>query len=709
VRRLAGRGEPPLYPAFQDLLEAVYDPAYTVDTLLRTPGAGFPDFTVSRGLRLINWVEVKHPGVNVDPLPGPDQQRFDRYRAALPHIVLTNGWCWRLFRGGIEVDRCDLPQAWLTGAHALAPPQVAQFQRFCTVIASLTPTAETSYDEAVSLLAKSARLVERAVLDAETALPTSLVQAQQSFIELLQTNPADPSGIAFSDFADQLAQVSVFGYLMARVEAGRDVTPYTAHGALSAVQHPFLRATLHALVAPDPDLEVAVAGVLRTACDAVNAAAPVLAGPHGNWKHVPYVYEPFFSQYKPADRFRYGVFYTPEAVTRFQAREVQDKLRTDFNLTGLTDPAVRFLDPACGTGTYLLALAEEALAEAQASGAPVATTLKDLFEQRVSAFEVSPGPAAVAQARLSAWLRSHGVNLTQRLPIYTANTLSPPASGTAASTAAPANVWMANVSQEQTATDGVKAAEPVLVVIGNPPWGDRPRDTFRVGALADQNIISAWATGAGGAVINLYDLYVAFWRFACGMLLERPGVQPPRGIVSYITNRSWLRGKAYGGMRRWMRQHNVTATVTDLGGDSRAGATRDDEAVFAIRAGSAISTLVFNPGTASSVKLRRVRGTRADKLAALSTNTLPTLQLIPGDAGDPFGPIDWGTIAHGLPITAFFRGHYPGVKTHRDDLVINVDKRALLAGLHHWNGLPASKRPLCQARVRRSARRFYCV
>ena len=158
-------------------------------------------------------------------------------------------------------------------------------------------------------------------------------------------------------------------------------------------------------------------------------------------------------------------------------------------------------------------------------------TLKDLFEQRVTGFEVSPGPAAVAQSRVAAWLHGQGITLSQRLRVFTANTLTPPAAGTTGAGAG-GNVWMTNVSQEQAATDHVKTAEEVLVIIGNPPWGDRPRDTFRVGSLVHQNLIAEWATGAQGAVINLYDLYVAFWRFACQMLLERPGVQPSRGVIS---------------------------------------------------------------------------------------------------------------------------------------------------------------------------------
>jgi hypothetical protein len=109
-------------------------------------------------------------------------------------------------------------------------------------------------------------------------------------------------------------------------------------------------------------------------------------------------------------------------------------------------------------------------------------------------------------------------------------------------------------------------------------------------------------------------------------------------------------------------------------------------------AGSAISTLVFKPGSPSSVESRRVHGTRAEKLKALTTGNLPPLLPVPGKGGDPFGLIDWGTLAHGLPITKFFRKHYPGVKTHRDELIIDVDRAALIAKLQYWNALPPTQR-----------------
>lgn len=692
VRRLAHAGEPPLYPAFAQLLARAYPADRRVDSLLRAPGAGFPDFTISRGRRIVGWVEVKHPSVSIDPLPAPDRARFDRYRTALPHVVLTNGWDWRLYEAGRETARAQAPHGWLTGERPLPEEAIAEVASILARAALLPPASARSYTDAVQLLATSAALIDEAVREAgRDTLPARLTEARDTFSDLLRTNPEDPSRISIDDFADALAQACTFGYLLARLEAGIDVDPSSAVDALGTEEHPFLKSTLHSMAAPDRELETALRGVLRTACDAVNAAAPMLAGPSGPWERVPYVYEGFFAAYRPRDRFRYGIFYTPEEITRFQVREIRRTLVQELGRTGLTDPSVTFLEPACGTGTYLLALAEEALIEAQAGGLPVAATLHELFRDRVAGLEVAPGPASVAQARLTAWLRAHGVRLGTRFPVYVANTLAPPSRGSAG--AAYSNLWADSVSAEQAAGDAVKRDRPVLVVFGNPPWGDRPRETFRIGPPGTPgrraaSLIEDWARGQPRAVINLYDLYVAFWRFAAGMLLERGDVQDATGMVSFITNRTWLRGGAYGGMRRWLRRKLVSADVIDLGGDVRAGARRDDEPVFAIKAGSAIATLSFGGPTSlagGAVRVRRLRGSRADKLRRLDEGDLPAREEVVADGAAPFGPLDWGALADAAPIDAFFAAGFPGVKTHRDDLIVNVASDALLQGLRAWN------------------------
>src|SRR5205823_6313932 len=159
-------------------------------------------------------------------------------------------------------------------------------------------------------------------------------------------------------------------------------------------------------------------------------------------------------------------------------------------------------------------------------------------------------------------------------------------------------------------------------------WGDRPQATFRTGPGAADNWINDWSQNVGAAVINLFDLYVAFWRFAVSMLLER-SVQEPRGIVSFITNRSWLRGRAFATMRGWLRDRGVKADVVDLGGDIRAGAGRDDQPIFAILAGSAISTLTFTGADhGPEVLFRRARTGRSSP----TTRTAPPTSSSAGTA-----------------------------------------------------------------------------
>ena len=558
-----------------------------------------------------------------------------------------------------------------------------------------TGAIATSYDEAVRLLASAARMIRRTVEGMEESkCPASLKGVRGSFSKLLRTGPAEAQDMGGHDFADALAQTAVFGCLLARIEAGADVNPTSAFEALDSQRHPFLKKILHGLCAPEPDMDTMLRDALRAACNMINRAAPKLAGPDGDWTRVSYAYEDFFAIYRPEDRFKFGVFYTPMEITRYQVREVSRVLREHFGLNGIIDRSVKFLDPACGTGTYLLALAEVASEEAASQQLPIGTTLHELFSDRVVGFEVSPGPACVAQARLATWLRSppRNVVLDGRLPIFTVNALTPVA---ATASGHAGNSRFDDIEDEQAAGDRVKSAIAVLVVIGNPPWGRRGREYFDVGAVDEsgdqQNLLAEWARGADGAVQSVYDLYVAFWRFACKTLLERPETQPARGIVSYVTNRSWLRGLPFTTIRGYLRDRGAIAYVTDLGGDVRAGDFVNDQGVFAVKAGSAIATLVFGgTGSPPVTHFRRLLGKREDKLRKLQDS--PDWRLGPCHRTDPFAPTDWGVLQDAPSVRDFFAASMPGVKTHRDDLVVGVNEAEVLAALNAWNELPSIER-----------------
>ena len=66
-------------------------------------------------------------------------------------------------------------------------------------------------------------------------------------------------------------------------------------------------------------------------------------------------YEPFLAAYNPKLKRNRGVYYTPESVVSYMVRSVDILLKDKFHKPlGLADPDVMILDPATGTGTYLL-------------------------------------------------------------------------------------------------------------------------------------------------------------------------------------------------------------------------------------------------------------------------------------------------------------------------------------------------------------------
>ncbi len=66
-------------------------------------------------------------------------------------------------------------------------------------------------------------------------------------------------------------------------------------------------------------------------------------------------YEDFLASYKPKMREKRGVYYTPEPVVSYMVRSVDELIKDKFNKPlGIADPEVMILDPACGTGTFLL-------------------------------------------------------------------------------------------------------------------------------------------------------------------------------------------------------------------------------------------------------------------------------------------------------------------------------------------------------------------
>ena len=104
-------------------------------------------------------------------------------------------------------------------------------------------------------------------------------------------------------------------------------------------------------------------------------------------------------------------------------RAVRDNLTTE----GLRDSNVTILDPATGTGTFLLGIAERvrAQAEREAGEGMAALALRNLAH-RMFGFELLVGPYAVAHYRLHHTLRGPRLQSATGVEPITWRNLAPP-------------------------------------------------------------------------------------------------------------------------------------------------------------------------------------------------------------------------------------------------------------------------------------------
>lgn len=352
---------------------------------------------------------------------------------------------------------------------------------------------------------------------------------------------------------------------------------------------------------------------------------------------VVYFYEEFLTRYDPSQRLALGAFYTPRPVVRYIVKQVDDALKSMGLAGGVADqttwrefvvanpdiaipeglsegtPVVSMLDPATGTGTFVVEWLEQAKRNAGIDGLIAAL-------DHAAAIEISLASYAVGHLKVSLDL-PEGLRHARRLPIYLGDTLGAKRPEVFDELADP-------VSTEGTLADQVKFDRHHNVIIGNPPY-DRDASA-RAGfvtargnggrSLFDDILDDAKEHVVFSHTKSLNDLYVYFWRWTLWKAMEE---NTGPGVVSLITNSNWLTGKGFLGLRRVARELADEIMVLDLGGAGRGA--RTEENVFDIQTPVAIVTLIrrgsIDRTTAATSRYRRVLGSRQEKFAQIEAIT----------------------------------------------------------------------------------------
>jgi predicted helicase len=395
-------------------------------------------------------------------------------------------------------------------------------------------------------------------------------------------------------------------------------------------------------------------------------------------------YETFLAEYDPETRERRGVYYTPQPVVRYIVRAVHELLKTRFGLAdGLADPSVTLLDPAAGTLTFPAEAIRVAFAEFTAK---YGTGGKENFLRRhilphFYAFELLMAPYAIGHMKIGFLLEALGVPLQEgeRFQSYLTNALE---MEDLQQIQIPG---LASLSEESHQAARVKKEEPILVILGNPPYSGisaNQNDWTEQLLKTDLDGAQSYYTVDGQPLGEknpkwLQDDYVKFLRFA-QWKVHKAG----RGIVAMITNHGYLDNPTFRGMRQSLLRTFDEIYILDLHGNSLKRETapdgRPDENVFDIRQGVAIAFFIRHGYPEKrGVYHADLYGRREEKYDWLETHDLTTTGYQPIQPTSPYylfvprSTPNLQTYLSWLRINEIFPVNSVGIVTARDKLTIH--------------------------------------
>ncbi len=283
---------------------------------------------------------------------------------------------------------------------------------------------------------------------------------------------------------------------------------------------------------------------------------------------VQYFYEPFLQAFDPELRKELGVWYTPQEIVKYMVERVNQVLIDELDLPdGLADETVYVLDPACGTGAYLVEVLKRInqTLEEKGEDATRGQKLKKAVQSRVFGFEILPAPFVVSHLQIGLLFEQFGISLgdsnggDKRAGVYLTNSL------TGWDEHPKTKLPFPEFEEERDKADQVKKDAKILVIIGNPPYnafaGVSGEEELGLVEPYKEGLIKDW----GIKKFNLDDLYVRFFRLAERRIAEKTR----KGIVCFISSFSYLSDPSFVVMRQKLLSEFDKIWIDSLNGDSR--------------------------------------------------------------------------------------------------------------------------------------------
>jgi len=661
-------------------LQSVEMPAKKVDVTIlpKKTEAGNPDFRIWDGKNHITgYIEAKDPSItNLDYIE--DTEQLKRYLSTFPNVILTNFYEFRLYRDGQRIAQVMIGRPVIAKKLKTTPPleNVDQFKELFDLFFSFSlPKVQTARSLAIEL-AKRTRFLRDEVIAVEMEENGSkghkqIIGFYEAFKKYLIAT------LTKKQFADLYAQTITYGLFAARTRADGD---FSRKLAFDFIPHTIgiLRDVFRFISLEEPPKSLQI--IVDDIAEILNVADAnkILHEYHRTGKGrdpIIHFYETFLATYDPEIRERRGVYYTPEPVVGYIVRSIHSILKSHFNLAdGLASEDVKLLDPAGGTLTFpaeAIRIAADEFKVKYGTGG-LHTWIKNHILKNYYAFELMMAPYAIGHLKIGFIFDELGYKIAddERFKLYLTNTLE---MEEIKQIAIPG---LSSLSEESHLAGKVKKEQPVLVILGNPPYSgisaninewterllkediDGTQSYYKVDGqpLGEKN--PKW----------LQDDYVKFLRFA-QWKIQTSG----HGIVGMITNHSYLDNPTFRGMRQSLMKTFDEIYILDLHGNSLKKETTPeggkDENVFDIRQGVAIVLFIKN---------KHPKESQVFHADLLDTEKIKQY-------------LDWKQINEIFPMNSV------GIVTSRDNFVITYDERELQNRMMQFKNLSLPDEIILQA------------
>lgn len=704
--------------SLEELVASLIPSNFTVTNEPAHIECGAPDYVITDSNKApIAFIEAKDIGDTDLDGKAAHKEQFDRYKDALSSVLFTDYLDFHLYQKGEFCESVRIAE--LRGGKIVSTKNDEKFAALMDIFLTQNNQPITSSTTLARYMAHKAKFLAKTL---EECFNRDKGKEKQSkwYLLLESFRRALISDLTEQGFADMYAQTIAYGLFVARLN-DRSPNNFSRLEACNLIpsSNPLLRSFFQTIGAFDIDSRIEwIIDDLANLFLRVNVKQLEM-NYHNKNESDPFFhfYEEFLAEYDSKLRKAKGVWYTPQPVVSFIVRSIDQLLISEFGLKrGLADSSkvtvkekttlqdgrtkdgkklvavdyhrVQVLDPAVGSGTFLVEVLRQVYAKFKNQQGLWNSYVDDHLIQRINGFELLMAPYVIAHLKFSSFLKETGYELTgskhyQRVNIFLTNSLEPHQDEIQ-------DLLMFELNQESKEASEVKENKPIMVMLGNPPYNGSSQnknsyiERLMLAYKQEPNVKPSkdQATLKEKNSKWLNDDYVKFIRIAQEYITK--GTHND-GLIGFITPHGFVDSPTFRGMRYNLLKTFDKLYVLNLHGNAKKKETAPDgskdENVFDIQQGVAITFFVKtnqkNSQSLGEVYYADLYGLRAEKYKFLNTHSVddikyqkvnPTIEnLYRFDIQDEALRLEWEQMKS---INELFKLNNVGLVSARDSLCI---------------------------------------